>query len=419
MLDDSPTIGGAMKSTCALGGGRAGTSLPLTLRMLDALLRRRGIGRLRLTLPSGASAVIGEPSAVTEAQLAITSYAGLWKLARRGALGVAEGYMDGDIDTADLKALFELYLANEPAISRSLPSFNVTRRSDRQFHDERRNTRAGSRRNIADHYDLGNDFYRLWLDPSMLYSSGIYRRHDMALEAAQAEKVRCVLDGLELGGGETLLEIGCGWGALAVAAADRGADVRAITISEQQLLAAKARISASGHSDRIGIHLEDYRDTTGAFDRLVSVEMIEAVGEENWPLFFRTIRDRLKPRGLAVIQAITIREDAFEQYRRNPDFIQRYIFPGGMLPTVSLMRQRASEAGLGFETIERFGPSYALTLAEWRRRFEAAWPEIAAQGFDERFRRMWRYYLTYCEIGFEKGLIDVGLYRLRQPDRSV
>jgi cyclopropane-fatty-acyl-phospholipid synthase len=195
-----------------------------------------------------------------------------------------------------------------------------------------------------------------------------------------------------------------------------GARVTAITISNEQLAAARDRIGHAGLEDEVEVRFEDYRLTSGTFDRIVSVEMIEAVGEENWPLFFKTVNERLAPGGVAVIQAITIREDAFAQYRENPDFIQRYIFPGGMLPTVALMRQRAGEQGLGFETVERFGLSYALTLADWRRRFEAAWPQIARLGFDERYRRMWLYYLIYCEVGFERGLIDVGLYRLRKPD---
>ena len=315
----------------------------------------------------------------------------------------------------DLKALFEFYLANEAAITRAMPHVNDTRSADRSHHLSRANTRAGSRRNIADHYDLGNAFYSLWLDPSMLYSSGIYRDADDTLEAAQAEKLARILESLELSGGETLLEIGCGWGALATAAAQANARVTAITISAEQLAGARSRIAEAGVADRAEVRFEDYRDTTGTFDRLVSIEMIEAVGEENWPLFFGTVSNRLKPGGSAVIQAITIHEDAFARYRENPDFIQRYIFPGGMLPTVELMTERAGDARLAFETVERFGMSYALTLAEWRRRFEAAWPEIAKLGFDERFRRMWRYYLVYCEIGFERGLIDVGLYRLRKP----
>ncbi len=393
-------------------GAAATTGL---LGALDWLLRRHGIGRLRLTLPSGASGVIGTPDGPVEAQLSLKSYGALWSLARRGALGFAESYMDGIVDTDDLRSLFYLYLANEPSITRAFPSLNATCSRDRHFHMHRRNTHAGSRRNIADHYDLGNAFYQLWLDKSMSYSSGIYTGGTATLEDAQQAKLGRVLSALDLSDGHSLLEIGCGWGALAEAAARRGANVRAITISEQQLSAARERIAAARLTDRVEVCFEDYRDTTGRFDRLVSIEMIEAVGEENWPLFFKTVADRLCPGGLAVIQAITIREDAFAQYQQNPDFIQRYIFPGGMLPTVELMHQRAAEAGLAFETIERFGGCYARTLADWRSRFETAWPEIAALGFDDRFRRMWLYYLTYCEVGFERGLIDVGLYRLKKP----
>jgi cyclopropane-fatty-acyl-phospholipid synthase len=415
-MRDNPAI--ATGTGRARGGSAARLAPPkrsIALELCNRALTARGIGRLTLELPSGASAMIGDPGAPNEAHVALASYRALWKVARRGALGFAESYMDGDFDTADLKSLFELYLANEPAITRALPRINETRRLDRRFHLSRPNSRDGSRRNIADHYDLGNAFYGLWLDPSMLYSSGIYRSGAETLEEAQHIKLARILDALELNGDEGLLEIGCGWGALACAAAEKGARVEAITISAEQLRASRERVAAAGHSERVQLRFEDYRDTAGSFDRVVSIEMIEAVGEENWPLFFGTVSERLRPGGLAIIQAITIREDAFAQYRRNPDFIQRYIFPGGMLPTRALMRQRADEAGLEFATVERFGASYAATLAEWRRRFEAAWPEIAKLGFDERFRRMWRYYLSYCEIGFERGLIDVGLYRMRKP----
>ena len=386
----------------------------LALRAVDWWLRSRGVGGLKLSLPSGRSAKVGIPATAVEPSLDVRSWRALWSIARRGALGFAESYMHGHIDTDDLRAVFDLYYANENAISRALPRFNDTRRRDRRFHFHRANTRTGSRRNIADHYDLGNAFYRLWLDDSMFYSSGIYTDEAATLEQAQSTKLARILASLELADGARLLEIGCGWGALAEASARQGAHVRAITLSEQQLLATRDRVASAGLSAPVDVALEDYRDTAGTFDRLVSIEMIEAVGEDNWPLFFNTINDRLRPDGLAVIQAITIREDAFEQYRANPDFIQRYIFPGGMLPTVPLMQERAADAGLSFETIERFGTSYALTLADWRRRFERAWPQIEALGFDERFRRMWRFYLTYCEVGFERGLIDVGLYRLRK-----
>lgn len=385
------------------------------LRSLAKALRTRGVGSVQLALPSGEFATLGSSGPSREVRLTINRYRALWSVFRGGSLGFAERYMAGDIDVPDLVALFDFYVENEQLLTAAIPSIEVTRGRDRLFHSKRSNTRDGSRRNIAAHYDLGNDFYRFWLDASMLYSSGIFARPDASLEEAQQTKLDRILAALELQADQKLLEIGCGWGALAVAAAGRGALVDAITISAHQLAEARSRTASAGAENRVDIRFEDYRDATGSYDRLVSIEMIEAVGEENWPLYFGTIADRLAPAGVAVIQAITIHEDAFARYRQNPDFIQRYIFPGGMLPTISLMQQRATAAGLTFETVERFGSSYVLTLREWRQRFEAAWPRIAALGFDDRFRRMWLYYLTYCEVGFDRGLIDVGLYRMRKP----
>lgn len=389
------------------------------LKAIDRVMRQYGIGALQLILPSMASAVVGDQSKLLAPKLTLYSYRALWAIARRGALGFAEAYMDGHIDTADLRAVFAFYLANEQALVRARPRFNDTRGQDRRFHNRRRNSIAGSRRNIADHYDLGNDFYGLWLDPSLLYSSGIFREATQSLEDAQLTKLDAVLAALELAPKHALLEIGCGWGAMAEAAANAGAHVRAITISEQQLRATRHRLSLAGVSECSEVCFEDYRRTTGTFDRIVSIEMIEAVGEENWSTYFETLSDRLAPGGVAVIQAITIRSDAFEHYRNNPDFIQRYIFPGGMLPTIEIMQQFAEQSGLTFERVEQFGQSYALTLAEWRMRFLAAWPHISDLGFNERFRRMWLYYLDYCEVGFESGWVDVGIYRMRKPQKSA
>jgi cyclopropane-fatty-acyl-phospholipid synthase len=306
-------------------------------------------------------------------------------------------------------------MANETRLAPRLMAAAGSGWADRLFHRSRSNTRRGSRRNIEAHYDLGNAFYRLWLDAGMTYSSGIYRSDTDTLETAQAEKYRSIIAALELESGHHLLEIGCGWGGLAEAAARAGAHVTGTTISAEQLTASRERMAAAGLAGRVSLHFEDYRDTRGTFDRIASVEMIEAVGANNWATYFRTLADRLRPGGVSVIQAITIRPDLYDSYRRNPDFIQRYIFPGGMLPTVPKMQEHCRAAGLAFETVETFGASYARTLREWRRRFEAAWPRIAAIGFDERFRRMWEYYLAYCTVGFECRTIDVGLYRLRKP----
>jgi cyclopropane-fatty-acyl-phospholipid synthase len=274
------------------------------------------------------------------------------------------------------------------------------------------NTRSGSRRNIAYHYDLGNEFYRLWLDESMTYSAALYDRADDTLELAQQRKRERIVALLDPGKGEKILEIGCGWGALAARLGEQGADVVGLTLSREQFAYATELARQNGLSSRLNFELSDYRDTKGTFDKIVSVEMLEAVGEQYWPAFFGALRQRLKAGGRAVLQAITIDEDRFDAYRRSPDFIQRYIFPGGMLPTKSIMASQAEQAGLKLVSAEHFGQSYALTLAEWRQRFWRARDDVERLGFDERFMRMWEYYLSYCEAGFRAGSIDVGTYVL-------
>ena len=371
--------------------------------------------RIELVMPTGRQAMLGPHNHPIAADLTINSYAALWRSALRGPLGFAESYMDGQIDTSDLVAFFDFYMDNETALAGAGGGLLRSSWLDKQFHRRRANTRAGSRRNIAAHYDLGNEFYRLWLDDGLTYSSGIYATADSTLEEAQAHKYDRILSALGVAPGMHILEIGCGWGGFAEAAAKRGARVTGITISREQFDEATARMQRQGLSDRVAIVLRDYRDVTGTFDRIASIEMIEAVGEENWPTYFNCLAERLKPGGSAVVQGITIREDLYAEYRNNPDFIQRYIFPGGMLPTVAAMQTNATAAGLAFSTVEEFGRSYALTLIEWRRRFLSAWPHIAELGFDERFRRMWDFYLCYCQVGFERGNIDVGLYRMSKP----
>ncbi|MFO1173172.1 MAG: cyclopropane-fatty-acyl-phospholipid synthase family protein [Hyphomicrobiaceae bacterium] len=383
------------------------------LKALSLVLKRARSGRLHLRLPSGLSAIIGAGEGV-EARLAIKRYSATLKLINRGLLGFADAFINEDVETDDLRAVFQYFLDNETAITSRLPQLMRSAGRDVAYHASRHNTRSGSQRNIAAHYDLGNAFYELWLDAGMSYSSGIYRQPGATLEEAQAAKHARIIEALGLEAGQAVLEIGCGWGALAEEIAAQGAHVTAITISEQQLEASRRRLAPIIDAGRADVRFEDYRDTRGSFDRIASIEMIEAVGEENWPTYFRTIHERLKPGGCAVVQAITIREDLYEPYRRNPDFIQRYIFPGGMLPSIPRMRAHAEQSGLVFSEIERFGDSYAQTIAEWRRRFIAAWPRIEALGFDERFRRTWLYYLDYCEVGFRNRTIDVGLYRFER-----
>ena len=379
----------------------------------DKLVGRRADGRLHLTLPSGASAVIGNRPGV-EASLTLLSYGVFWKSLRRGSIGFADSVIAGECESSDLPALFRYFIDNKSTLHTAGRGYFRVRKPDRAFHAQRANTHDGSARNIAAHYDLGNAFYRLWLDASMTYSSGIYVQPDVTLEAAQQAKIARVLAALELQAGHRLLEIGCGWGALTAAAAQQGAIVTGLTLSREQFQASVERLRSLDLHGALDIRIEDYRDAAGTFDRIASIEMIEAVGEENWPRYFATLYDRLAPGGTAVLQAITIDAALYETYRRKADFIQRYIFPGGMLPTEGLMQQHAHAAGLTFERVETFAASYVLTLIEWRRRFHAAWPQIQALGFDERFRRTWDYYLAYCQAGFERGTIDVGIYRLRK-----
>ncbi len=387
----------------------------LIVRLLVNAFERGCVGRLQLTLPSGHNAVFGSTVDDVSARLVLNNYRLLWNVATRGPLGFAESYMAGDVDCDDLLDFFNFYMENERPLTARGPDLIGSGIVDRFYHRRRGNSRRGSKRNIAAHYDLGNAFYKLWLDAGMTYSSGIYAGASATLEAAQQEKYDAIITDLDVRSDHEVLEIGCGWGGFAEAASRHVARVTGITISEQQFDEARDRVARAGIADRVEIRLQDYRDTAGTFDRIASIEMIEAVGEANWPLYFRTIAERLKPAGKAVVQAITIRDDLYDGYRRNPDFIQRYVFPGGMLPTVARMQQHARAAGLEFETTREFGASYALTLIDWRQRFLTAWPHVHALGFDERFRRLWEYYLSYCQVGFERGSVQVGLYRLSKP----
>jgi cyclopropane-fatty-acyl-phospholipid synthase len=373
--------------------------------MSRMLLSRVARGRLTLVTPGG-SRLIADAGGGPEATLVLHRWRTVRRVLLDGDIGFAESYLDGDWTSPDLPALIELAAVNHQ------PSWDGTwlsRGIERIRHRLNANTRRGSSRNIRHHYDLGNDFYRTWLDAGMSYSSALYDSPDRTLEEAQIAKQDRVLASIDPQPGQRVLEIGCGWGGLAKRLVDAGCDVAGVTLSPAQLADASQRASGAD------LQLRDYRDVTGEFDRIVSVEMLEAVGEAFWPAYFGTLHDRLREGGLAAIQAITISEAKFGSYRRSPDFIQRYIFPGGMLPTAAIIRQQTERAGLELQSVETFGASYASTLAEWRRRFHAAWPEIERMGFDSRFRRMWDYYLAYCEGGFRAGAIDVGLYVLAKP----
>ena len=375
------------------------------------LLPRDVAGGLTLTLPSGKRHRLGHDKPGITCDLQLRNFRPVWSAMRRGAVGFAESYMAGDIGSSDITAVMRFYIQNRDVLDKAAGPVFSNSIADRIFHLMRANTRAGSKRNISAHYDLGNGFYALWLDPTMSYSSALFEDGTASLEAAQIAKYDLVLDALELQARGRILEIGCGWGGFAEVAAERGHHVTGLTISREQLDYARQRLGAKAE-----IRFQDYRDTTERFDAIASIEMIEAVGEANWPTYFGVLRDRLKPGGAAAVQAITIDERHYPDYRARADFIQRYIFPGGMLPTREILAQQAKRAGLQFETVKLFGRDYARTLAMWRERFEAAWTSVSALGFDEAFRRRWNYYLCYCEAGFSEGAIDVGVYRFRRPE---
>ena len=333
----------------------------------------------------------------------------LHRLLTGGDIAGGETYMDGDWSSPDLPSLIEL-VARNASLMKVIGGSWFAKALNRLAHRMNANTRRGSKRNIVRHYDLGNDFYAAWLDSGMTYSSGLYRTGSESLIEAQTAKQNRVIELLHLTGGERVLEIGCGWGGLVERLMGMGThSVTGVTLSPSQLAYAAKRVPSAD------LRLQDYRDTSGTFDRIVSIEMLEAVGASWWPSYFTTLRERLRPGGLAVLQAITIAEDRFEDYRGAPDFIQRYIFPGGMLPSQTEMRRQIAGSGLELRSAETFGDSYARTLAVWRKRFMTAWPDIARQGFDPRFKRMWDYYLAYCEAGFRAGATNVGLYQVARP----
>lgn len=343
-----------------------------------------------------------------EAEMQINDWSAIAAFAARGDIGLGEAYIDGLWDSPDIDALTQLAFANEDAFAGHLHGSLLNRAmflvTDRLM---RRNSRQGSARNIKAHYDVGNDFYRLWLDDSMTYSSALFDSPKDSLETAQARKYQRLLDATATGEGRTL-EIGCGWGGFAEAAANDGRDLTAVTISPSQKAYAEARLAGRGRID-----LCDYRDIQGKFDSIVSIEMIEAVGERYWPTYFNKIKTSLTDDGAAALQAITVKDEIFPDYRRRSDFIRHYTFPGGMLLAPSQIRNQASRAGLEARNMFHFGQDYAETLRRWTRRFEEAAPKIRALGYSEGFLRSWRFYLDICTAAFTTGRTDVVHVELR------
>ncbi|HEX8484216.1 MAG TPA: cyclopropane-fatty-acyl-phospholipid synthase family protein [Sphingomonas sp.] len=371
--------------------------------MLDGIDRALDMGAIDATLPDGTHRLLGGRAEGPVAVVNLRRWRALVRLATGGSVGWYEAWVAGDWSSPDAVPLFALFMANRVALGGSARSAGIAKLAARAWHRLRRNDRSGARRNIAAHYDLGNDFYAAWLDPGMTYSSAIFEDPSETLEAAQDRKLAAILSRTATRPGDTILEIGCGWGSFAERASRDGVKVHAITLSAEQ----RAVVEVRGLSG-ITVSMTDYRDVTGAYDAVASIEMVEAVGEAYWPAYLDAVARALKPGGRAAIQYIAIADDVFPAYARGVDFIQRYVFPGGMLLSESRFRALAEARGLDWKDIHHFGSDYADTLLRWRTAFEAARSEGRLPvRFDARFVALWRYYLMYCEGGFRGGGIDV------------
>lgn len=382
--------------------------LPFAGRAFVAMASRIKVGSFTLIDPQGRAMLFGQQGQWPHAQLQIHDWRAASMIMRQGDVGFAECYRRQWVDSPDLLSLFRLAMSNESAVAAVQGTWWGLLFKRLVHWVLRDNNRKGSRRNILAHYDLGNSFYRLWLDPSMSYSSALFENGmDGDLLAAQHAKYDRLLDAVGAKPGEHILEIGCGWGGLAERAALRGIKVCGITLSDEQLAWAQQRMTDQGLDDRVSLSICDYRDVQGQFDHIVSIEMFEAVGLRHWPTFFEVLKRCLKPGGRAAIQTIDIADDHFDTYVNSTDFIQQYIFPGGMLPSPARFEALSDRAQLRVVDSFSFGLHYAETLARWLQSFEAELAAVRELGFDESFVRIWRMYLAYCEAGFREQRTDV------------
>lgn len=392
--------------------------IPSSGRIFLALLDRLRVGHLIVDTPDGGQRLFGQAHAQPGAHLALRDWRACALMLRAGDIGFAQAYREGWLDSPDLVALLKFALLNENAMPQPVVGGMLARAWYRLRHGMNRNTKAGSRHNVHAHYDLGNDFYALWLDSGFTYSSALFEGDvSRSLEAAQSAKYRRIVDRLGLRPGMRVLEIGCGWGGFALHAARQGIEVHGITLSTEQLDYACTRVRLEGLTDLISLELRDYREVVGRYDAVVSIEMFEAVGEAFWHRWFTVVRQCLADGARALVQTITIDERRFPAYRASSDFIREYIFPGGMLPSAERFVAQASAAGLRAQRSLAFGADYARTLRGWRENFEASLNAVRAQGFDDIFIRTWRLYLAYCEAGFAEGRTDVMHFELEPFDR--
>ena len=394
-------------------------NLPRYFARVFDLVGKLNSGRVDFILPDGRRfrAEGSKPGPVAEVK--INNPDVFARLVREGDLGFCDAYLDGWWTTPDLQAFMDFIHADNDDMYDGFPGMALVRAWEKARFWFQSNTKRQALKNISYHYDLGNDFYSLWLDDTMTYSSALFNTSQESLEKAQIAKYASMVDQMGVKPGDHVLEIGCGWGGFAeYAAKERGLKVTGLTISKEQLEYAQKRIKSKGLSDKVNLKLQDYRDETGVYDGVASIEMFEAVGEKYWPVYFDKINQCLKPGKQATLQIITIQDARWEVYRKSVDFIQKYIFPGGMLPSPSVLRQEIHRAGLSVQHSIEFGKSYSQTLRRWFEVFNNKWDNISAMGFDDRFRRMWNFYLTSCAATFESGNCDVTQITLQKPDNN-
>ena len=388
---------------------RAG--VPRPARAVLRLLKNLSCGSLHLSLPDNGKLLFG--SGQPHAHMRILDWRFFSSVLRKGDIGFAESWMDGYWTSPSVIEVIDVAVANRQRLEQVVYGAWWGQLYYRLKHLLNRNSRAGSRRNIHAHYDLGNAFYQLWLDPSMTYSSALFGDEPkLPLPLAQRAKYQRLIEQAQLTTGQSVLEIGCGWGGFAEQAATQGLNVTGLTISGEQLQFAQQRLARQDLSHLAQLRLQDYRQERGVYDAVVSIEMFEAVGEQYWPSYFQTVARSLRTGGRAAIQSIVIADELFQRYRSNTDFIQQYVFPGGMLPTQTLFIEHARKAGLDCLQTHAFGLDYANTLAQWRRRCMAQSQQILAQGFGTRFLRLWEFYLAYCESAFRHHNTDVVQFTL-------
>ena len=396
------------------------TNLPRYFSRVFDIARGMNRGRIDFVLPDGRVFRAEGKAPGPVAQLDIHNPDIFARLIRDGDLGFSDAYLEEWWSTPDLMAFMDLVHADNDVLFDGFPGMGLVRAFERARFWLRSNSRRQAKKNIAHHYDLGNDFYGLWLDETMTYSSALFETGQESMERAQIAKYAQLVDQMGAKPGDHVLEIGCGWGGFAeYAATERGLRVTALTISREQFDYARDRIAAAGLSDMVELKLQDYRDETGTYDGIASIEMFEAVGEKYWPVYFNTVRERLKPGANATLQIITVQDKRWEVYRRGVDFVQKHIFPGGMLPSPMALRSEVERAGLKIARSVEFGESYSQTLRRWHDTFNARWEEISQLGFDDRFRRMWNFYLTSCAATFHSGNCDVTQITLTRPARSA